>query len=334
MKKVTINDIAKALNISSISVSRALSNKEGVSCDLKQKIIEKAKEMGYLKSNENKLNILVLHQKPYEKDNSNFSYMVQGIEDALQSLKAEYSIEYISKEKQINKYLPGKVSGGVFFNGIIFIGRFNYDYADFLKEKIKSEVFYLGYSPSTENNFVYYNHGNTAYKACQYLIKNGHKKIGFIGGNDIYKSKEFILGISSALEDNSLTLNEEFVIKSRDNLKEDVDKLLDKKERPSAIICSLDYTAIKLLQMLHEKNIKVPEDISVIGCGNTEMSALSIPALTTFNYDISYACSLTAKLLIKKIINPNSPMESISINSTLIERNSVKNLNGRSYEKE
>lgn len=332
--KVTISDIADALNISSISVSRALANQSGVSEVLRNKILEKAKEMGYAKVKDNEINILVLNQKPYEKDNSNFSLMVQGIENALQNANVEYSLEFVSKEKQEQMYLPCKISKGNYYDGVIFIGKFSYRYASFIKEKINNQVFYLGYSPSYESDYVYYNFNNSAYKQCKYLIKNGHKNIGFIGGNDTYKNKEFLLGITTAMEDYELLFNPDFIINTREDLEEHVEELLNKATLPTAIICSLDFTAIKLLQILHKKNIRVPEDISVIGSGNTEMSTLSIPALTTMDLNISYSCNCVVDLLIKRINNPEKPQESIIINSNLIERNSVINIDRRNNEEE
>lgn len=324
--KITISDIAEALNVSSITVSRALANQNGVSEALRIKIIEKAKEMGYLKAKNNEIRILVLHQKPYEKDNSNFSYMIQGIEAALQNSNIEYNIEYVAKEKQEELYLPCKISKGNYYDGVIFVGRFNHKYASFIKEKIKNQVFYLGYSPAYESDYVYYNFSNNAYKQCEYLIKNGHKNIGFIGGNDEYKNKEFLLGLTMAMEHYSLELNPSYLIESKENMEENVEKLFKYKLLPSAMICSLDFTAIKLLQLLHEKNIKVPNDISVIGSGNTEMSSISSPALTTMDLNIPYACKCVVDLLIKRINNPEKPYESIIVNSSIIERNSVKKI--------
>jgi LacI family transcriptional regulator len=94
--KITINDIAETLGISTISVSRALSGQAGVSEELRGKIIGKAKDLGYVKTkNKEDINILVLHQRPYMQDNSNFSYKVQGIEKALQNIGAEYSVEFV-----------------------------------------------------------------------------------------------------------------------------------------------------------------------------------------------------------------------------------------------
>ena len=55
------------------------------------------------------------------------------------------------------------------------------EYVDFISTKIKNQVFYTGYSPSFDCDSVWYNFNNGGYKQCEYLIKKGHTKIGFLG---------------------------------------------------------------------------------------------------------------------------------------------------------
>jgi DNA-binding LacI/PurR family transcriptional regulator len=322
--KVKISDIAKALEISTISVSRALSGQVGVGEELRSKILNKAKEMGYFKEKTNDdIKILVLHQKPFVQDTSNYSHMVQGIEKAIQKVRSEYDLEFVDKEHQEELYLPYKLQKGISFDGIIFIGRFNSNYVEFISSKVKNQVFYTGYSPSFDCDSVWYNFNNGGYKQCEYLIKKGHTKIGFLGNSSVYKNKEKVLGITSALEDYELPIKDEFFI-YEENFEEKMINLINNKNRPTAIVCQWDYTAIKFIKFLYEKGIKVPEDISVIGSGNTEMSSLSIPALTTLELNIDYACEVAVSLLFKRIRNPEKPYENITINSVLVERDSVK----------
>jgi LacI family transcriptional regulator len=325
--KTTIADIAEALGISAISVSRALSGQTGVSEDLRNKIIDKAKEMGYIKlKNSDDANILVLHQKPFIQDNSNFSYMVQGIEKSLQKTGAEYSVEFVDKENQEQLYLPYRLSKGHVFDGVIFIGRFQQKYVEFLRERIKSQVFYTGYSPSYDYDSVWFNFNNGGYKQCEYLIKNGHEKIGFIGSIRKFKNKEKLIGITSALEDYELPVINDFFLDVEEDFDEKVLELISGEDKPTAIICQWDFTAVRLIKILYEKGLKVPGDISIIGSGNSEMAALTIPALTTLNHNIEYACEAAVALLLKRINNPSKPYENITVNSTLVERSSVKRL--------
>lgn len=324
--KVKISDIAKELEVSVISVSRALSGQAGVSDELRNKILNKAKEMGYLKVKSNEgIRILVLHQKPFVQDSSNYSHMVQGIEKAIQKSDCEYDLEFVDKDHQDKLYLPYKIRKGINFDGIIFVGRFKMEYVNFISKKIKNQVFYTGYSPSFDCDSVWYNFNNGGYKQCEYLINKGHKRIGFLGNSSVYKNKEKVLGIASALEDYKLPIKDDFFI-YEENFEEKILNLFHRENAPTAMVCQWDYTAIKLIKFLHEKDIKVPDHVSVIGSGNTEMSSLSIPALTTLELNIDYACETAVFLLLKRIKNPNKPYENITINSVLVERDSVKDI--------
>lgn len=330
--KTTISDIATALDISAISVSRALSGKTGVGEELREKILLKAKEMGYMKTtNKNTYKILVLHQRPLGQDNSNFAYMIQGIERALQNMDIDYHTEFVDRNSQDKMQLPYKLLKDNDFNGIIFIGKFNNAYVDFLKQKVKNHIFYTGYSPSCDFDSVWFNFNNGGYKQCEYLIKNGHKDIGFLGMRSIlFRNKEKVLGITSALEDYEIPIRTDFFTYIEENFEENFEtsvmNLLSAKNKPSAIICQGDFIAVKLINLLYKKGIRVPEDISIISSGNTEMSSLTLPSLTTLDLNIEYSCEIAVELLLKRINNPDKPYESITINSTLISRESVKNL--------
>jgi LacI family transcriptional regulator len=144
-----------------------------------------------------------------------------------------------------------------------------------------------------------------------------------LGNTKSFKNREKLLGITSALEDYNLPINEEFFLDIGEAFDEKIEQLISKTERPTAIICQWDLIAIKLIKLLYERGIRVPKDISVIGSGNSEMSALSIPALTTMDLNIEYSCETAVELLIKRINHPYKPYENITINSTLIERDSV-----------
>ncbi|OPX44984.1 HTH-type transcriptional repressor CytR [Ruminiclostridium hungatei] len=324
--KTTINDISEALGISAVSVSRALSGQPGISEELKSRILQKAKELGYAKSKKaSQLNILVLHKKPYKEDNSNFSYMVQGLEKSLQKHNLDYSVEFVDANAHEKLAVPYKLSKGITFDGVILVGRFNPEYADFIQKKVNNIIYFTGYSPSYDYDCVRYNFCNAGYKQCAYLLKRNHTKIGFMGNSRQIKNQEKLLGITSALADYNLSFNSDYYIESETEYQEKLLDLIKKKKIPSAFICENDFKAVELIRFLNSKNIKVPEDVSVIGSGNTDISSLSSPALTTLDLNIGYTSDCVVETLLKRISAPDKPYESIMILSKLIERESVSN---------
>lgn len=324
-EKTKMSDIAKALNISTISVSRALAGQEGVSDELRSKILIKASELGYFKSRNLKgYKILVLHQKPFVQDNSNYSYMIQDMEKALQAADFEYDIEFVDKSIQEKLNLPQKIVRGSHYDGFVFIGSFDSGYIQLITQNLRNYVLYTGYSPSVDCDSIWYNFNNGGYRLCEYLIGKGHKRIGYVGNANEYVSKEKILGISSALEDHNLRVDHGFFVYGNDNAEQKIFELIQSGEGPTAVICQWDYTAIKLIQYLFENGIHVPDDISIAGSGNTEMSSLCIPALTTMDLHIDYACKSSVSLLRRRLSKPDKPTENILINSSIVERDSVR----------
>lgn len=326
-EKVTITEIANSLGISPVSISRALSGQPGVSEELKDKIFEKAKEMGYVKPRKNaQSTILVLHQRPYLPDNSNFSHMVQGVEKALQNAGLDYHVEFVDKDVQDKLILPHKLSKGTHFDGVIFIGRFNLDYASFISRKISNVIFLTGYSPSYDYDSVWFSFTNAGYKQSEHLIRQGHRKIGFAGNSQLFRNKERLLGIAAAHNDYQIPLYQDFILDIDESYQAKLEQLIADANLPTAFICDYDFTAIELIKFLYQKNIKVPDDVSIIGGGNTEMSLLSIPALTTLDLNIGYACDIVVATLLKRIGRPDKPSENIAILSKLIVRDSVKGI--------
>lgn len=324
-QKVTLADIANALGTSTVSISRALTGQPGISEELRNKVVAKAKELGYEKTyaKSNSLKILVLHQTPFVHDNSNFSDMIQGIEKALQEAGADYDLEYVDKETQKRLQPTYKMSKEANFDGVILIGRFDIPYADFIHSKIRNLIFFTGYSPSYDYDSVWFSFLHAGYKQCEYLIQNGHQSVGFIGNKTYYRNKEKLLGISLALEENGLPVREELFLHIEDDFRGKLLEMIDAQTLPTAFICDHDFSALETIKFFHENNIKVPKDVSVMGSGNTESSRLSIPSLTTMELQIEYACEAVVATLLKRIYKPDKPGENVAVLSRLLERDSV-----------
>lgn len=324
-KKVTITHIAEAMGLSPVSISRALSNQAGISDELKAAIVKKAAEMGYIKPKKHTpARILVLHQKPYSHDNSNFSYMVQGIELFLQKAETDYSIEFLDKDHQNKLILPYRLSRGFKFDGVILIGRFNLEYAAFIQEQIANLIFYTGYSPAYDYDSVWFSFLHAGYKECKYLLDRGHRRIGFIVDQGTYRNKEMKTGIISALEEHGVAVEEELFVQRDETLRTRLSKLISGGQLPSAFLCDHDFTAVELIRELQEYGIKVPGEVSILSIGNSEVSAFSLPALTTMDLNIDYSCRTVVATLLKRIAEPGKPAENIAILGTLAERDSVR----------
>ncbi|MDF2925749.1 MAG: LacI family transcriptional regulator [Paenibacillaceae bacterium] len=323
-EKVTLTDLAEALNTSTVSVSRALSGQPGISEELKRRVWEKAREMGYQKGKRSEAQrILLLHQDPYIHDVSNFSAMYQGLERILQEVKADYDTEYVDKETQNQLQWPNKMSKDTSFDGVILLGRFNLPYAALIHSRIPNLIFFTGYSPAYNYDSVWFSFLNAGYKLGEYLISRGHTSIGFLGSKKFYRNKEKMLGLSIVMEEHGLKEDTELSWDTGEDYESRLLDLIRRSRMPTAVICDHDYTAVQLIRFLHAQQLSVPADVSVIGSGNTDMSKMSFPPLTTVDVNVEYACEAVVSTLLKRIAKPYKPGENVAIISTLVERESV-----------
>lgn len=322
--KVTISKIAESLNVSPITVSRALSNQPGVSNELRQKIIKKAKELGYKRCKKNdKVSILFLIRHRYVADHSNFSQLVEGIESSTKKKGANLAIEFVDAEKRDELVLPESLIQGKNFSGVILLGKFEDAYAANVQQVVPNMLILNGGLDLLDCNYVYYNFYRIGYRAAEYLIDNGHSRIGLIGSQRSHGKNMRYFGMLNAIQAHELEFNNEFLI-TREGMNAEITQLIDKENLPTAFICQSDHVAMKLIKLLHEREINVPQDVSVIGSGNSEISSITIPEITTFEVNIPVVCEVAVKTLLEQIGVEKQICRTTYIDASLIERDSVR----------
>lgn len=170
-----------------------------------------------------------------------------------------------------------------------------------------------------------------SFRAVDYLVKTGCKRIAYLGGpQNLYISQQRQRGYLEALQKNNIPLSDEWIIHCTDLHVDPVEatrKLLNLPEMPDAIFCMNDPIAILAMQVLKEKQIKIPEEISMIGFTNEPVSHFIEPSLTTVSQP-SYEMGRTAaKLFIDQMENPGSfkPVTKV-LPTEFIIRNSTRKL--------
>ena len=144
-------------------------------------------------------------------------------------------------------------------------------------------VMAYGYTQSGKVPSVVVDDEHGAYEAVQYLIERGHKQIGVITGkNDSIHMQARLVGYQKALRDNGLMYNPEFIYYgdwNREAGYNGTEKLLDRGV--TAIFCMNDIMAGGVYDRADELGLRIPEDISVVGYDNRELSSYYKPPLTT-----------------------------------------------------
>lgn len=325
--RVTISSIAELLDVSAITVSRALANQPGVSDELRKKIIKTAKDLGYKRCRSRaKISVLLLIRRRYVADHSNFSQLVEGIEACVKDFEAELTLEFVDAEKQSELVLPYNLTRGKRYDGVILLGKFTDEYALNVQQTVPHIVIINGRSDSLKCSYVFYNYSRMGFSAAEYLIGKGHTHISLIGMDDSYGRVMRCFGMQRALEKHGIHFNQANIIDSKEDLSESIKALIDNHNLPTAFICQSDRIALKLIKLLHEYGFSVPEDVSVIGSGNADISSMTIPAITTFEINIQTVCQTAVNMLFAHINNADEVYRTILVDNSLVERDSVSEL--------
>lgn len=169
------------------------------------------------------------------------------------------------------------------------------------------------------------------YLATKYLIDHGHTNIACLSGHlDKLACIERIAGYKRALTEADINFNGDLVIEGNfecDMAVVAADKIIAMEQRPTAVFCFNDTMALGLLSRLQEKGIRVPEDVSVIGYDNIEMSGYFSPPLTTVHQPKRRVGKTAFEILLERIKDKEHDKRVFEMHPEIVERQSVKKLN-------
>lgn len=338
-KKITLKQIARELDVSISTVSKALRNSKEISKDTREKIQAFARLYNYkpnnialsLKSRKTKTIGVIIPEIVHHF----FTTVISGIEQVANE-KGYHVIICMSNnsfEKEvINMELLANGSTDGFIISVAKETQQKQDYHH-LNEVIKQGmplVMFDRIIEELECDKVIIDDLSSAHKAVQKLINLGCKRIGLITTVDyVSVGKLRTRGYSNALKDNNIHVEEDLILKVEDF--ETSERAIDiflKKREVDGIFAVNEHFAIYAIKALHKKGMKIPEDVSVIGFTDGELSKLFIPGLTTVSQHGAEMGASAAKLLIRKLENQDQygeTNETIIIETSLVERDSTKN---------
>lgn len=293
MGKITIYDIAKALNLTAPTVSRALNDSPNISEATKTLVKEKAKEMNY---EQNKLALALKKGKSFNVgvivpriDSNFFSTVIRGIEEELNQSGYHVIIcqtgNDVDKESEnIEALLNSQVDA-------IFISTSSDSEKIFEKVQRKnvSLVFFDRALNMPKVSAVTIDDYKAGYIATKHLIEEGYQRIAHFSGDltiEIFNQR--FAGYKQALTDNGLQFDEKLHIKLRSNIedgKQGLNKLMSLNTRPDALFSSSDFAALGAIQELKSMGINVPNEFGVVGFSNepfTKFMELTISTIDQF----------------------------------------------------
>jgi len=292
-KSVTMADIAKQLDVSIVTVSKALSDQKGVSEKLRKTILDTATELGYEFGGSSKTYTIgiVIADKYLDNGTSFYWKMYQEIVGMAGRRHLFVMYESISMEMTKNNSMPKMVEQKK-VDGLILVGNPGFAYSDYLVQNAGLPVVFLDFYNKTDSVDCVISDGfYGAYQLTNYLIEKGHTRIAYVGTLFATESiTDRYLGYTKALMENGLPVESEYVIPDRDvqtGMRPDYATLKFPKKMPSALVCNCDFIAGLMIAELRNRGYRVPEDISVVGYDNDRNPASNELGITTYEVDVT-----------------------------------------------
>ncbi|WMI67733.1 LacI family DNA-binding transcriptional regulator [Mangrovimonas sp. YM274] len=336
-KDITIYDIAKALNLSTSTISRALKNHHSISKKTIQKVKEAAKEMGYspntiaasLRNNKTyTIGVLISRiNRPFISD------LISGIEERAQ--KSGFNIIITqsndSYENEINMaqaLYNSRVSGVIC--SLAMETKDTEHFKQFIDKNIPI-VFVDRVPKDIETYRVMIDNYSAAYKATKHLIEQGCKRIAHFAGSqymNIYSERK--RGYMEALRDHNLDIDENLIIYfntlSYEEGEKATKKLLKMQNPPDGIFSANDTTGVSAIQIAKKMNVKVPNELAIIGFNNDPIASIIDPGLSTVTHPAFKMGQTSAEKIVNHLKNAlNDDITEITfLNTEVLVRESSK----------
>lgn len=331
--KVTLKDIAQQLDISISTVSRALKNNPRIGDFTREKVIRKAREMGYFqdvrfdmhsREHTNLIGVIVPSIRYHL-----YARAISGMEDTLEKKGMHLVVCQSNESYEREKVLVEKLMQmGV--NGII-ISLASETQNFFHFEKIKQNgiplVFFNRECNEVNTHKVTIDNQRAACEAVEHLISVGCTRIAYLGGPEVLQiNAERIKGYKKALKNANLPIEEDRIVFSRFDRQSTLSaarRLLYTPNHPDGILTFSDQIAVSVMLAAKERGIAMPKDLSVIGFNNEPVDEFLEPSLTSIEQPGFAMGATAAKMLLQRSAELKEDYEKRILKSYLVVRNST-----------
>ncbi len=332
---VTIKDIAKLLNVSHTTVSRSLNDSPLISKKTKEKVKETAKKYNY-RPNVSARSLVL--SKSYNiglffstlRTGTTANFFLDSVRGVNQIIKGRYNlgvkaIDILEDFESINSRN---------FDGIMVMSQSPND-DEFIAHVIGEDIPLVVLNREVTGQkvtTVLSDDLTGAYNITKLMIDQGHKHLAIIEGKPefrtTYKRKQ---GFINAHLEAGIEFNEDFAVAGKYDIEsgyEAMQKILGMKELPTAVFCSNDEMALGAMKAIKQKNMLMPDEISIAGFDDMRFTAYLTPALTTVLRPVEEMSKEGAQILLQKIENVETEVIGIiNLDTKLVIRDSVKKIN-------
>ena len=325
-KSVRMADIAKELNISVVSVSKALAGKPGVSEEMRAKVVALARQMGYEGNRAGgdpggTGNIGVLVSDRFFDENTFYTSLYRSLVLSSGGEGLTCMMEIVSQEAERSAGLPALVTGRK-VDGLILMGNLDGAYLQAVVGSGLPCVLLDFHALNGTLDCVVSDNLEGGCALTEHLLAQGRREIGFVGSIRATSSiMDRYLGYQRALRMAGLVPREDWLLEDRDQEGRFIPLQLP-RELPSAFLCSCDEAAFNLIEALRQRGLRVPEDTAVCGYDDFRYATLSQPQLTTYRVDVGLMARTAVNRLAARIRQEDAGPVYVTIPGQIVIRES------------
>ena len=333
---MTSKELAKLCNVSRGTVDRALNGRSGINDQTRNMILETAQRLGYkpnlLAQNLAKGRTMSLGVVTFDLNNIFFSQLLNNIESKARESGYFLYITLTDKdpeqEKECLTHLADRRVDGIILSSVCSQD----GYSEFLKS-LGVPVVTLLNKVCNSLPFIGMNDYNAMYDATNYVISNGYSRLVYVspplakdGFENIYAQKQRYEGFLSSVKTHDNNVEHEVI--GNKNYVEELMKYKFHTNSKTAIICSSDYFAVKVLHSFRTRGIRVPLDVGIMGFDSINILKMFEPSLSTVATNNEAMASLAVERIIDVIEKRDVPAETnieyrIVPGQTIIQTNKV-----------
>ncbi|MDQ7028004.1 MAG: LacI family DNA-binding transcriptional regulator [Anaerolineae bacterium] len=327
--KPTIYDVAQKASVSIATVSRVLNGSQQVRAATRRKVLDAVDALGFVpkadavaraKSMSGQIGII----SPYFTIAS-FGQRMRGVAQILANSPYELVIYTVDSMHRYQSFLA-QLSLNTQLEGLI-INALSLSDAD--AQRLRASQLETVLMESSHPLFCSIQIDNEygGQLAAQHLLDKGHRQMGFLDysvpdDHAIRPGNARLRGFRQALQNEGIELDDNHIIyvpmTNIDETRQQLRAFFKHPKRPSAIFVAADYLALYAMRIAQQFDLKVPDEIAIIGFDDLETAAMM--GLTTISQSLDETGQLAAKLLLNRLTDADEPMQDITVQLHLVER--------------
>lgn len=332
---VTLKDIAARAGVSMMTVSRSLNGRQDkVSSETAERIRAIAKEMGYVPNSSARSlaarssRIISVIMRDTAEGNPLMdpytSVFLGSVAQILQKRDYYIMIHFVQDFSDITFRLRSWNA-----EGAVFLGLFDSEMDQILQDNRIPLVFTDSYSALRQISNVGIDDYKGGCLAAEYFLAHGHTRLAFCAplSGKAGVIAERLRGFSDTLRNGGHPLFDDQIYNiSASSAEEILKKIRRSTSVPTGVFASSDHVAWQLYKAAGNLDVRIPDDLSVIGFDNLLLGQSLTPGLTTIRQDMALKAEKTCEILLRHLLAPDSPSETRILDVDLVERESVKTL--------